>query len=398
MATLPGENQTPARHSAPIEPDGEERAIASSPIPHAEDVSMNSDFKASAWLGGAFAAALACGVALPGAGASAQPGEFENGILQPLASGFPNRPITITIADSPGSREGIWATNLQEAVRQVSPVDVVISNEDAPTWGTWYLVIDVAERDGGLEGYYPIGVTIPGMTLDLLVEPITADTGLTAEDMNFVAILERIPYMGIQRKDAPWGKTFDDMVKYAKENPGKITYISNQVGSGNDIAMEWILNEVGIEVTKIPAANTEAQGATMGGGEGDFALIQVPAGLQLYQAGRVDVTLLTGDTVPAPWNDDPNVVSTTGYGLPPTPFGIVQGLMVPPGVPQENIDWLHKLFAAAAETETYKNREKTVPGLTVKVLTAEEANEIRDNVLAFGDPVVRELGMHLEQK
>jgi tripartite-type tricarboxylate transporter receptor subunit TctC len=216
--------------------------------------------------------------------------------------------------------------------------------------------------------------------------------------MNIVIVTETIPYVGVQRKDAPWGRTFDDMVKYAKENPGKVSYISNQVGSGNDIAMEWVLAQLGIEVNKIPAPNTEAQAATMGAGEGDFALTQAPAAMQLYQGDRVDVTFVTGDTVPPPWDKDQNVVSATGYGLPPAPFGIIEGILVPKQVPEEHIAWLADLFRAAAETDTYKKREETVPGLKVRIIERDEANEMKMKVLEYVDPVVRELGMHVDQK
>jgi tripartite-type tricarboxylate transporter receptor subunit TctC len=358
---------------------------------------MKSRFKPKPWLIGLFAATLACGATLPN-DAPAQAAEMVDGKLQPLASGFPNRAITLVIADDPGSREGVWATNIQSALREVSPVDILISNEEAPTWGTWYTIGDVATREGGLEGYYVVGMTIPGMVSDLVVEPITADTGLTAEDMSIVIVTETIPYVGVQRKNAPWGRTFDDMVKYAREHPGEISYISNQVGSGNDIAMEWVLDELGVTVNKIPAPNTENQAATMGAGEGDFALTQAPAAMQLYQGDRIDVTFVTGDAVPAPWDNDPNVVSATGYGLPPAPFGIIQGILTPKEVPGDHVAWLADLFRAAAETDTYKRRERTVPGLKVKIIERDAANEMKFKVLEYVDPVVRKLGMHVDDK
>jgi tripartite-type tricarboxylate transporter receptor subunit TctC len=318
--------------------------------------------------------------------------------LKPLADGFPNRPLTLVIADDPGSREGVYAVNMQAALKEVSPVDIVVSNEPGPTFGTWFTIGDVETREGGKEGYYLVGMTIPGMTADLVVEPITKETGLTVEDMNPVIVTETIPYVGVQRKNAPWGATFADMVKYAKENPGKITYISNQVGSGNDIAMEWVAQQLGIKFNKIPAESTEAQAAAMGAGEGDWALTQAPAALQLVQSDKIDVTFVTGNTVPAMWADNKNIVTAEQAGLPPAPFGIRQGWLVPKEVPDEHREWLFQLIKAAAETDTYKQREKTVPGLTVKIMNHEEANEAKMQILNYVDPVVRELGMHVDQQ
>jgi tripartite-type tricarboxylate transporter receptor subunit TctC len=353
-----------------------------------------SKLQGRAFLLGLIVTAATCGMVYPSGQAVAQPGEFKDGILQPLADGFPSRPLTIVLADEAGSREGVFAVNMQTALKQVSPVDVVISYEEAPTFGTWFTIGDVMNRDGGNDGYYLIGMTIPGMVSDLPVEPITAETGMTLDDMNPVIVTETIPYVGVQRKNAPWGKTFAEMVEYAKQNPGKITYISNQVGSGNDIAMEWIAQELGIKFNKIPAESSGAQAAAMGAGEGDWALTQAPQALQLVQADKVDVTFVTGSSIPTMWKDNPDIVTGEQVGLPPAPFGIMEGFLVPKTVPDEHRDWLYKLVAAAAATDTYKEREKTVPGLTVKIMNHDEANEAKVTILNYVDPVVRELGMH----
>ena len=46
--------------------------------------------------------------------ASAQPGEFDkNGVLQPLADGFPKRKITIVVVDDPGSSDDVYAKAFQ---------------------------------------------------------------------------------------------------------------------------------------------------------------------------------------------------------------------------------------------------------------------------------------------
>jgi len=326
----------------------------------------------------------------------AQAGEFVDGVLQPLADGFPNRPITLINVDDAGSRDGVYARSLQEALRTISPVEIIVSDEPSPNFGSFYTIRDVATRDGGNDGYFPIIVTIPGATIDLLLEPITEETGLTVEDLNVVVSTDRIPYVLIQKKDAEWGKTFAEMVGYAKANPGKLKYISNQVGSGNDIAMEWIMREVGIEVTKIPAPDNNAQGAAIGAGEGDFGLAQAPVAMQHFEAGRVDVTLVTGNAVPAMWDADPNVVSGKEAGLPEAPFGIIEAFVVPRAVPKEHIDWLYKLIKAGAETDLHRSREQTVPGAVINIMGPEESNALKMQILDYVDPVIRELGMHID--
>ena len=126
---------------------------------------------------------------------------------------------------------------------------------------------------------------------------------------------------------------------------------------------------------------------------------QAGVALQHYQAGKVEVLLVTGKfRCPPLWDKDTNTVSGKAAGLPDSPWGVVEGFAVPKGVPQEHIDWLYKLFAAAAETEHHKQRETTVPGAKITLYTPAEANTLKMQVLEFTDPVVREMGLHIDQK
>lgn len=340
---------------------------------------------------------LVVGSGMP-TGGLAQPGEFVDGKLQPLASGFPNAPITFINVDDPGSRDGVYARSLQTALRDISPVEIFVSDEPSPAFGSFFTIRDVASRSGGNEGYYPIIITIPGAVSDLAVEPITEETGLTIDDLNIVITTEIIPYVMIQRKDAPWGPTYAGLVAYALENPGILRYISNGVGSGNDIATEWVIAEAGIEVIKIPAADNNAQATAIGAGLGDFGLAQANVALQHFQAGRVDAVMVTGDTVPAPWDTDPNVVSMPDTGLPEADWGNILAFVVPQDAPSENIEWLYTLIRAAAETDHHRQRLQTVPGTTFNILGPEESNALKQQVFDAMEPVVRQIGLHIDDQ
>jgi len=84
--------------------------------------------------------------ALPSA--EAQPGEFVKGILQPLADGFPKRPIMLINVDDPGTRDGIYARTFQQALKSISPVPILVSDEPAPNFGTFFKLKEVLKREG----------------------------------------------------------------------------------------------------------------------------------------------------------------------------------------------------------------------------------------------------------
>jgi tripartite-type tricarboxylate transporter receptor subunit TctC len=337
-------------------------------------------------------------VALTGGIALAQPGEFVDGVLQPLESGFPDRPLTIVVVDDPGSRDGIYARSLQEAAKGISPVEILVSDEPAGPHGNFATLADIREREGGKDGYYPVVISIAGPILGLLLDPVEEELGIGIDDFNIVLVTESLPYSMVQRKDAPWGKSFAEFVEYAKAHPGELRYVSNQVGTGTDTSMEWMMSELGISVQKIPATGGQAAATAVGAGEGDFTMVTGDVGLTHYDAGRVDVLLVSGSTVPPPWNEHPEVVSMADAGFAGAPWSTDLGLAVGKEVPQENIDWLAKLFKAVSETELHQKRAETYRILTMNYMDAATANELKVRAYEYADPILRKLGMHKDSK
>jgi tripartite-type tricarboxylate transporter receptor subunit TctC len=317
--------------------------------------------------------------------------------LKPLADGFPKRALTIVVVDDPGTRDDIYAKTMQQALTSISPVPVMVSDEPLASGGTFHKMQELQRREGGKDGYYPVVVSSWGPPSDLLVEPLGKELGVDLSDVSMVIRTESQEKAILQRKNAPWGPTFAGMVKYGKANPGKLRYISREVGSGFDIIMEWILQEVGVKVEKIPMGAHEQIAATVGAGQGDFCLSPVQVALTNWQAGKVDVTVVTGPVVPPPWDKDPNCVSSDKAGLPKVALGTILGIGVPKGVPKEHVDWLFNLFKGAASTDVYKNYTKMIPAVNIGILNPAEANAEMKKIYEICDPVVRALGMHWEQ-
>jgi tripartite-type tricarboxylate transporter receptor subunit TctC len=323
--------------------------------------------------------------------------EWKDGVLQPLADGFPNAPITLINVDDAGTNSGIYVRALQEAAKDLSPVEIRISDEPRSAGGTINTLAEVAEdRDGGKDGYLLVGMSIVGSATDFLSEPITKETGVKVEDVNYMVSTEVVPWLFAQRADVPWGPDFASFVEYGKANPGKVKYISGGVGSGTDIYMTWLLDQVGVEVNKVPAEDREAAMAAVAGGEGDITLTQ-PA-IALAAADRVKVTLLSTPAIPKAF-EGPGVVSSGDYakfGIEDVAWGTYNGVMVPAVVPADHVAWIHALLTAATEKDSYKKRVETVPGLVVNVLSTADANAFAKKAMDAAEPIVRKAGLHWE--
>jgi tripartite-type tricarboxylate transporter receptor subunit TctC len=329
--------------------------------------------------------------------------EYEDGELQPLPDGFPEDPITIVSVDVAGSRDGIYARTIDNALDGISPVDIIVSDEPAVQGGTMPAVGEVATRQGGTEGYQIVIGSILGGVSDFHVEPIEEEFGISVDDINFFIATERQPYVLIQRKDTPWEPTFDGLLAYIRDNPGEVQYIAPGVGSGNDIAMAWFTSHLGLELDKIPATDQEGAVAAVGAGEGDITLARVDLALNAWESDRADILLVTTEEVPEIWADlDPPVVAAKEfgkYGLPTDEdWYITAGFMAPAEVPDLHIAWLHELLAAAVETEEYQSRLDTIPGLEIDVMSVQETNQFAHDGYEFTEPIIREAGLHWEDQ
>jgi tripartite-type tricarboxylate transporter receptor subunit TctC len=326
--------------------------------------------------------------------------EYVDGVLQPLPDGFPEDELTIVSVDEPGSLDGLFARTLDEALADISPVDIVVSDEPRAAGGSFHTLADVMTRDGGDEGYYPIIAPIPGSITDFHVEPVEEETGITPDDVNYFISTEQHPWVVAQRTDAPWGEpSFDAFVQYVRDNPGEVRYIAPGVGAGADIAMEWLLTELDLEVEKIPAADRDAAMAAVGAGEGDVTMNQASVALGAEESGRAEVIFTTGEEVPDIWADNPGIASAADYdkyGLQHVEWGTVQALMVHSDVSDLHVRWLYELFAAGVETDAYQARLDSNPWMEIKVLTTEECEAMKDRVYENSEPIIRDIGLHID--
>ena len=323
--------------------------------------------------------------------------EYVGSELQPLPDGFPNQPISLLVLDEPGSSDGVYARHMQEALRDISPVPIeVLDRGEVGTYPTWEALGWTLDQPGGDQGYYPIVVVLPGSVLDLHTVPIERDLGVTLDDLNFVITTEVTPYVVTSRKDAPWGSSFAEFVEYAKAHPGEVKYLSRSPGSGGYVAMERYMELQGIELDKrVGGSHNEIQSA-IGAGVADVGITQVETALTHFEAGRIEVLLMSGDN-PAgpPWEGVPSAAEA---GMPGEPWAQNRGFAVNSSVPDLHRDWLFEAFRAAAQTDEFKANRERLPGTVLVELNHEQTMDLAERAREISEPVIRKLGIHWDQQ
>jgi len=314
--------------------------------------------------------------------------------MAPLPDGFPNKPIVLLVIDEPGSTDSVFANQIAEAASKISPQRVLVEHRvDFTNFGTWEGIAWLKDQgDLATQGYINYVLTLPDAMVDLVAIDIESMTGVFIPDLNPVTATEQVPFMLIQRANAPWGNTLEAFIEYGKKNPGKIRHITGGPGGGQDAAMRVWTRHLGIQTNDIIGGSPSERALAVASGEGDVTVSPVDVLMPHYQAKRINVLMGSGNVpFPEPWDKVPNAGS---LGMTDDPFNQTRTIALSPDAPEAHREWLYKLYLAASQDPGFAERRKKISGLTLIDLDHAEAKNLAmtgyDKVL----PLFKDLGIY----
>ena len=246
------------------------------------------------------------------------------------AQDYPSRPITLVLPLAAGGAMDIIARGEfgpKLAERLGKPVII----ENRTGGGTVIAASAVAKAapDGYTLLFAPAGTLTTNATL---YKKLPYDPG---KDFVPVALTTKVGFVLVINPSLPV-RNVADLIKYAKANPGKLSFASTGTGATPHLAGEMLKNMAGFEMTHIPYKGS-------------------PPALQDVMAGHVHMTFTDPAISPALIRDDKvralGVSSLTRVGvLPDVPTIAESGL---PGF--EAVSW-HMVVAPAGTPKDIVNR------------------------------------------
>src|SRR5690606_14640122 len=88
-------------------------------------------------------------------------------------------------------------------------------------------------------------------------------------------------------------KTVQELIKLAKESPGKLTYASVGVGTSSHLAAELFKNQAGVDIRHIPYNGSAPALRDLLGGQVDIQFENMPTALPHVKGGRVQAIAVT---------------------------------------------------------------------------------------------------------
>jgi tripartite-type tricarboxylate transporter receptor subunit TctC len=264
--------------------------------------------------------------------------------LQAPAQAFPARPITIVVPWQPGGATDLQLRKLAEIATPHLGQPVVIVNKPGAggTLGPSTMAA-TAKPDGYTLSQYPISMIRLAHMQKAAWDPL--------KDFTFVIGLSGFTFGVVVKVDSPF-KTLEDLIAWAKENPGKMSYGSNGTGTSPHLLVEELAAKAGVKLLHVPfKGSADAAQALMGGHV--MAQSDATGWARFVDAGTLRLLVTFGEKR-SKWNAP--TAKELGYDvISYSPYGIVG----PRGMDPAVVRVLHDAFRKALDDpEHHKTLQK----------------------------------------
>lgn len=263
-------------------------------------------------------------------------------------SAYPNRPLRVIVPQPPGGGFDFVARALGERLTKQIGQSVVVENK--PGSGT--LVGTDAAAKADPDGYTLLMGSVSNIALNMgLYDKLSYDS---LRDFEPVGLAVSYSYTLMARKDLPFN-SLQDVVAYARANPGKLNYASAGNGSGQHVLAAALWHLAGVNVTHIPYKGAQAAYQDLLGGRVDLFFDLSSTARGQVQAGTVKALALSGAERNPMHPDVPTILES---GVAPLDLESWFGYFVPSKTPiavQERLrSELAKVIAQPELQETFR--------------------------------------------
>jgi len=198
---------------------------------------------------------------------------------------YPSKPIRIIIPFAPGGTNDILARLLGPRLTE--------------SWGQ-PVVVDNRPGASGMIGTQAATKAVPdGYTLlvasgEMAVNPHLYKTMAYdwEKDLTPITNLVKVPNVLVVNTDVP-AKNVQELIAYAKENAGKLTFSSSGIGNPQQLAGELFNKLAGVKINHVPYKGAAPQLADVAGKHITMTFSSIAAALPLIESGKVKPIAVT---------------------------------------------------------------------------------------------------------
>lgn len=236
------------------------------------------------------------------------------------ALAFPDKPVDYIIPFGPGGESDISARLQQPFFKEKFGQDLVISYKEGGGGAVGWSQLNGLSGDG----HTIMGINLP----HVVVQPATKDVGYTTDELVPVYWFHYTPDAIVVRADSQF-QSLQDLIDYAKENPGRLTMSGSGKGTANHLAQVQFDGMADIKTTYVAFKGTGAAVTALLGGQ-----VMAEWGYTTVGAAQGDKVRLLAVAMEErhPLFPDVPTFAELGYDMV---GGAWRGIAVPSSVPEE---------------------------------------------------------------
>ncbi|MDO8279382.1 MAG: tripartite tricarboxylate transporter substrate binding protein [Burkholderiaceae bacterium] len=240
------------------------------------------------------------------------------------AQSYPDRPVRIIVPYAAGGASDAVTRTVAAKLGEMWMLCVVVENRGG---GGGNIGCEAAARSAP-DGYTLLMATVgthginPAIFAKLPYDPVKdfEPVSLVASTVSILTVNPALPVRSVQ-----------ELVAYAKANPGKLTFGSSGNGSSHHLAGEMLNMRANVQTRHVPYKGTASMMTDLLGGQIDMTFDPIISSLPHVKSGKLRALAVTSaQRVPML----PELPSMQEAGVPNYDVGSWYGLMAPAGTPR----------------------------------------------------------------
>lgn len=200
--------------------------------------------------------------------------------LGAVAQDYPSKPLRLIVPAGAGTSTDLVARLVGEGLSRELGQPLVVENRTGASGNIAHELVAKAPPDG-----YTLILTNTGpLSINKsLYKKINFDP---VRDFTPLTMIGYTPTLLLMRRDAPW-QSVAELVQFAKENPGKVTYASAGNGTTGHLAGELLKAMSGTTMVHVPFKEGGQAVTSVVGGQTDFMFYHPAVAIPMIQSGKL---------------------------------------------------------------------------------------------------------------
>ena len=298
------------------------------------------------------------------------------GASAPALAAYPEQPIRMVVGFSAGGTTDVVARIVAKEIGDALGKPVVVENR--PGAGSNIATEMVARADP--DGYTLYMVAVTSAINQTLYKNLKFDL---VNDFAPVALAVKVPNVLVLNPKVP-AKTVEELVAYARANPGKLNFASSGSGTSIHMAGELFKQLAKIQVTHIPYKGSSPALTDLIGGQVDYMFDNMPSAWPHVEAGKLRALAVT---TAERSKTAPELPTMQESGFPAFDVSSWFGVIAPKGTSPEIVNTLNGVIQKALDNPEVVARFEQLGAVPVKTTPKEFGGFIKSEVDSWAQVV-----------